>query len=228
MGVRPRCRLDAPLKRDVVADIVRDMIADGSLKPGSPVPSAAELARKTGYTTSTCRSGLQVLLADGTITRGVSPTARLWVPRPGGAGARDADALRVSLSRALAARRRAAGMTQPELAVELGVSLTTVGHAETGRVWQARDFWCRADALLDEFGDLLRMFDDYRAAKHATPAGEPDDTSPPEEPAPAGAVLPSSVTISSAGVLVTWPDGTGTLVTPPSCQIQPEECEPGG
>jgi hypothetical protein len=114
-------------------------------------------------------------------------------------------------------------MTQPELAAELAVSLTTVGHAETGRLWQARDFWRRADALLDEFGDLLRMFDDYRAAKHAAPAGEPDDTPPPDEPAPPGAVLPSSVTISPAGVLVTWPDGTGTLVTPPGSQVQLEE-----
>ena len=226
MGVRPRRRLGAPLKRDLVVGMVREMIADGSLKPGSRVPSAAELARKTGYTTGTCASGLRVLLAGGTITRGVSPTARLWVPRPGEAG--DADALRVSLSRALAARRRAAGMTQPELAVKLDVSVTTVGHAETGRLWQARDFWRRADALLDGFGDLLRMFDDFRASRNAATAAEPGDTPPPGEPAPAGPVLPSSVTITPAGVQVTWPDGTGTLVTPPGCQVRPDEWQPGG
>ena len=148
------------LKREAVAEVVRDMIADGTLKPGAPAPSAAELARKTGYAAVTCRGGLRVLLGDGTLMRGVSPTARMWVPRPGGADDADADALRVSLSRALAARRHAADITQPELAAKLGVSVTTIGHAETGRVWQSRDFWRRADALLDEFGDLLRMFDD--------------------------------------------------------------------
>jgi len=44
------------------------------------------------------------------------------------------------LSRELAARRRAGGLTQPELAKVPGVSVTTIGHAETGRLWQARGF----------------------------------------------------------------------------------------
>jgi hypothetical protein len=47
------------------------------------------------------------------------------------------------------------------------------------------------------------MFDDYRAAKHAVPAEEPDDAPPRDESAPAGPVLPSSVTITPVGVLVT-------------------------
>jgi DNA-binding XRE family transcriptional regulator len=148
MGVRPRRRLGAPLKRETVAGIVRGMITDGTLKPGAPAPSGAALARETGYSTLTCRAALETLVKDGTLARGVSPTARLRVAQPPGSGAVDAEALRVALSKALAARRRAAGMTQPELAVKLGVSLTTVGHAETGRLWQARDFWLLADQEL--------------------------------------------------------------------------------
>ena len=155
----------------------------------------------------------------------MSPTARLRVAQRGGAAAGNPDALRVALSRSLARRRHAAGMTQPEVAEKLGVSLTTVGHAETGRVWQSREFWRQADALLDGFGDLLRMFDDFQTAKHAAPAEAPDGTPPSEEPeeaAPAGPVLPASVAITPVGVLVTWPDGAETLVTPPGCQDQPE------
>ena len=53
----------------------------------------------------------------------------------------------------------------------LGVSITTVGHAETGRTWQSRDFWRHADHLLGVDGDLLRLYDNYQAialklAKH--------------------------------------------------------------
>ncbi len=53
------------------------------------------------------------------------------------------EALLLRPSRALAAERRAAGMTQEELAEKLGVSVTTVGHGETGRLWHGRGFWGR-------------------------------------------------------------------------------------
>jgi hypothetical protein len=115
----------APLKRDAAADLVRGMIADGMLNPGAPVPSGAALARKTGFCALTCRQALGTLLADGTLTRGVSPTARLRVAQRGRAGADDGDALRVTLSRSLAGRRRAAGMTQPELAMGRRSSTST-------------------------------------------------------------------------------------------------------
>jgi transcriptional regulator with XRE-family HTH domain len=206
----------APLKRDAVVGLVRDMIADGTLSPGASVPSGAALARKTGYSTLTCRGALRSLLADGTLTRGASATARLRVTPPGGGGTFGAAALRVALSKALAARRRAAGMTQPEFAAKLGVSVTTVGHAETGRVWQARGFWLRADLELGASGDLLRMFDQYKAAQADGYAGEVEaDEAAPEDLAPAGPVLPVSVTITPEGVSVIWPDGTETLATPP-------------
>lgn len=84
----------------------------------------------------------------------------------------------------------------------------TVGHAETGRVWQPRKFWRAADDALRDTGDLLRMYDQYRAAE-IRPAA-------PEAPAPPP-VLPVSVTITQAGVMVVWPDGTETLAWAPGC-----------
>jgi DNA-binding transcriptional regulator YhcF (GntR family) len=205
----------ARLKRDAAAALVRGMIADGTLKPGDPVPSGAALARETGSCALTCRAALRALLTDGTLTRGVSAGARLPVAQAS-PGSADADALPRALSAALAERRRAAGLTQPALAALLGVSVTTVGHAETGRVWQARGFWLRADAVLGGTGDLLRMYDQRRAAE-VRPAA-PEAPAPPSSAPP---VLPASVAITQEGVAVTWPDGTETLVTPPRCRDRP-------
>jgi DNA-binding transcriptional regulator YhcF (GntR family) len=215
MGVRPRQRLGAPLKREVAAALVRERIADGTLKPGGAAPSAAALARETGYSTQTCRAALETLIKNGTLAHGVSPTARLRV-RQAGAARTDADAMRTALSKALAARRRAAGMTQPELAAKIGMAVTTVCHAETGRVWQSREFWQQADAELDGFGDLLRMFDDLQAAKHTGTEEIPDDPPPTDEAAPVAPVLPVNITITNAGVMIIWPDGSKTLAEPPA------------
>lgn len=202
----------APLKQGAVIALVRDMIADGTLLPGAPVPPATELARKTGYCSLTCRKALRVLLEEGTLTRGASPTARLRVATTVGGAVRPGVALRAPLSAALAARRHAAGLLQPELAEVLGVSLTTVGHAETGRLWQARDFWVRADRELG--GGLLRKYDQHQAGN--LPAAEEEVPGPPELPEPAPPpLLPATITITPAGVLVTWPDGTETLARPP-------------
>jgi hypothetical protein len=117
----------------------------------------------------------------------------------------------VPLSSALAARRRAAGLTQPQLAALLGMSVTTVGHAETGRLWQSRRFWGHADALLGAGGDLLRTYDQHQASAARKAAEEPPELSPP-------ALLPVSVTITPDGVTVVWPDGTETLAAPPGRQ----------
>ncbi|HET6187527.1 MAG TPA: helix-turn-helix transcriptional regulator [Trebonia sp.] len=228
MGVRPRRRLGAPLKRETAAALVRKRVADGSLKLGGAAPSAAALARETGYSTLTCRAALKTLVKDRTLARGLSPTARLRVAQPPGGVAGEADLLRVALSKALSGHRRAAGMTQPELAEKLGVSLTTVGHAETGRLWQSRDFWLRADLELGGAGELLGMFDRYKAAQCAPP--EEADDAAPEEAAPdthAGPVLPASVTITADGVLVTWPDGTETVARPPGYQREPQAGQSG-
>jgi hypothetical protein len=97
---------------------------DGTLKPGMAAPSGEQLARETGFAAMTCRAALRVLLDEGALIR-VSPTGRGLVADP------DADGRELELAQELAGRRRHAGLTQLELAGKLGVSLTTVGHAET-------------------------------------------------------------------------------------------------
>jgi DNA-binding transcriptional regulator YhcF (GntR family) len=148
-----------------VAAAVRAQVADGTLRPGQPAPSGAALSRVTGYSTLTCRRALRALVADGVLVTGPSRNAR---PRVAGGAApraeRDLAAAARALSAGLAARRRAAGLTQPELARHAVVSVTTVGHAETGRLWQSRRFWDRVDAVLGAHGDLLRLHDAYREA----------------------------------------------------------------
>ena len=192
-------------KREAVTALIRGLIADGTLKPGDPAPAAAALARESGCHVVTAGSALMALLADGTLARGASMNGRLRVAQPGGYRH---PAPETVLSRTLAARRRVKGLTQPDLAAQLGVSVTTVGHAETGRTWQARAFWQCADEVLGCKGDLLRLYDDYRAAGDAVP----------EEPAPVLPVLPASAALAAAGVLVAWPGGTETLAVPPQAQ----------
>ena len=148
-----------------VAAAVRGQVADGTLRPGQPAPSGAALSRVTGYSTLTCRRALRALVEDGVLIPGPSRNAR---PRVAGGtrprAERDLAAAARALSAGLAARRRAVGLTQPELARHAAVSVTTVGHAETGRLWQSRRFWDRVDAVLGAHGDLLRLHDAYREA----------------------------------------------------------------
>ena len=148
-----------------VAAVIRRQIADGTLRPGQPAPSGAELSRAFGFSTLTCRKALRALIAEGLLVPGPSRNARPRVADPQAPDLeRDlADAAR-ALSAGLAAKRHAAGLTQAELAALAGVSVTTVGHAETGRTWQSRRFWERADTALRAAGDLLRLHDAYRAA----------------------------------------------------------------
>ena len=148
-----------------VAAAIRRQIADGTLRPGQPAPSGAELGRAFGFSTLTCRKALRALTADGLLVPGPSRNARPRVADPHApALERDlADAAR-ALSAGLAARRHATGLTQAELAELAGVSVTTVGHAETGRTWQSRRFWERADTALRAAGGLLRLHDAFRAA----------------------------------------------------------------
>jgi len=148
-----------------VAEDVRAQIADGTLRPGQPAPSGAALSRVTGYSTLTCRKALRMLIADGALIPGPSRNARPRVAGPPQLPVeRDLAAAARALAAGLAGRRRAKGLTQPELARRVGVSVTTVGHAETGRLWQSRQFWERADAILGAGGALLRLHDVYRAA----------------------------------------------------------------
>ncbi len=221
-----------------VAAAVRGQIADGTLRPGQPAPSGAALSRLTGFSTMTCRRALRALIADGVLVPGPSRNAR---PRVAGGAApraeRDFAAAARALSAGLAARRRAAGLTQPELSRLACVSVTTVGHAETGRLWQSRRFWDRVDAVLGAHGELLRLHDGYReeAAAGAVAASvitreagargaagglaggassrAPGDLAPPgglvgRAPDGPGRAMPASITI-------VWGDGTVTTVHPP-------------
>ena len=224
-----------------VAAAVRGQIAAGALLPGQPAPSGAALSRLTGFSTLTCRRALRVLIADGLLMPGPSRNAR---PRVAGVpqqpAERDLAAATRALSAGLAARRRAHGLTQPELAALTGVSVTTVGHAETGRLWQSRRFWEHADAILDAAGGLLRLHDAYRQAVATagqtardgeSPGGRPrvlteavgwprsgdgDDAESSER-----VRLPHQATAVPAGlvtptcVTIVWGDGSVTTVHPP-------------
>jgi hypothetical protein len=174
-----------------VAAAIRSQVADGTLRPGQPAPSGAALSRFTGYSTLTCRRALRLLIAEGVLTPGPSRNARPRVAGPPQLPAeRDLAAAARNLASGLAARRRAKGLTQPELAARAGVSVTTVGHAETGRLWQSRDFWERADTVLGAGGDLLRLHDAYREA---------GASGPPEAPG----AFAAAVTAGSAGAAAT-------------------------
>jgi hypothetical protein len=186
-------------KHAQAAALVRAQITDGTLMPGQPAPSGAHLARLTGYSPLTCRRALRSLVADGTLTPGPSRNAR---PRVAAPGTRHAGDTAGTLSRALAALRRAAGMTQPELAACAGYSVTTVGHAETGRLWQARAFWEKADLILAAGGELTRRYDAHRAATAA-----PDQ--PCTQPRTPGPPALSRVTFH-------WTDGTESTFCPPA------------
>ena len=180
------------------AAIVRARIDAGTLRPGEPAPSGAELARITGYASLTCRRALRTLLADGTLTAGPSLNARPRVAAPGRPAAA-ADAAR-ALSAGLAARRHAADLTQTQLADLVGRSVTTVGHAETGRTWQSRNFWENCDKALDAHGELLRLHDAYRTTTMADPA-PPRDSRPDTEGTAVLIPVPASLDDQDPAVL---------------------------
>lgn len=147
-----------------VADLVRTQIKSGKLVPGGPAPSGAELSRLTGFSQLTCRKALRTLIKDGALVAGTSPNSRPRVP------SRENDQTRVdqaqaarTLAQALAAHRNAAKMTQPELARVTGMSVTSIGHAETGRLWQSRRFWILMDEALKARGELLSLYNSYLA-----------------------------------------------------------------
>jgi hypothetical protein len=182
-------------KHELAAAMVRDRIGDGTLRPGRPAPSGAELARITGFALLTCRRALRALVTDGTLVPGTSPNSRCRVAT--GRTPDPADAL----SAALAARRHAVGLTQRGLAALVGRSVTTVGHAETGRLWQSRQFWENADKVLSARGELLRAHDAYRAAVTADPAPVADIRQPTDRTAAVIIPAPASLDDQDPAVL---------------------------
>jgi DNA-binding transcriptional regulator YhcF (GntR family) len=192
-----------PKYRRVAAEI-RRQIEDGTLRPGQPAPSGAELSRDFGFSTLTCRKALRTLIAEGLLVPGPSPNARPRVADPQAPDLeRDVAEAARALSAGLAERRHEAGLTQSELAALAGVSVTTVGHAETGRTWQSRRFWERADAALQAAGELLRLHDVFRAASSPAQPGAgyaaawPDPTMP---------LWPGGLAGPDASAVAPWPD----------------------
>ena len=208
-----------------VAAHVRGQIADGMLSPGEPAPSGASLARITGYSQLTCRKAIRTLIQEGVLVPGPSPGARPRVPprRPTPGERTQANAAR-ALSAALASRRRAAGLTQPQLAAITGMSVTSIGHAETGRLWQSRRFWELVDKGLRAGGELLALHDAYRAAAvPADPATVPEDA---EVSAAASPTLAVAASAPVAAVTIIWADGTVTTVYSPETPARPAGATP--
>jgi DNA-binding XRE family transcriptional regulator len=151
---------------------------------------------------------------------GASPNARPRVPGPASRHEQGrADAAR-ALSASLARHRRAADLTQPQLAALADTSVTTIGDAETGRLWQSRDFWERADKVLNAAGELIALHDVYRASTATPPArANPDDaTADPAVVLAHSAVEAETVAMPSgpvACITITWEDGAVTTVYPP-------------
>ena len=207
-----------------VAARIRGQIADGTLRPGQPAPSGAALSRVTGYSTLTCRKALRVLIGDGVLVPGPSRNARPRVAGPGTVPAdKDLSDATRALSAGLAARRRAAGLTQAELAALAAASVTTVGHAETGRVWQSRRFWERADDALAAGGDLLRLHDAYRvigAVQERKAQADPEERAGVTDHRPRRPAGPGPAVALGRGepscVMIVWGDGTVTTVRPPA------------
>jgi hypothetical protein len=188
--------------------IVRAQVTDGTLRPGHAAPSGARLARLTGYCELTCRKALRTLVREGVLTPGPTPAARLRVAVPPGASP-PGDASR-ALSGALAAARRASGLTQPALSALTGYSVTAIGHAETGRLWQSRQFWQKADLALAAGGELTSLYDAYRAETASPAIPRQPGTPPPEAQA-----VPAALT----RLTLHWSDGTVTTAYPPAAGL---------
>lgn len=186
--------------RDEVTRLVRQKIADGTLKPGAAAPSGTALAGETGFYKKTCRAALRALEAEGVLVR-PSPRSWLYVAAPPEAVSAQPEAVSAQLageklSASLKDRRQQQGLTQKQLAEQLGVPVTTVAHAETGRLWQVRPFWERAAGLLGN--GVLDAYDTYKAEQ----AARPD-------------VLTVTVPAGVTAVFIRWHDGTEACVQPP-------------
>jgi DNA-binding transcriptional regulator YhcF (GntR family) len=210
-----------------VAARIRVQIAAGLLLPGEAAPSGAALARATGFATLTCRKALRTLIQEGVLVPGASPGARPRVAvRDATPGEQTLASAARALSSSLAFRRRAAGLTQPQLAAITGMSVTSVGHAETGRLWQSRRFWELADKGVGAGGELLALHDAYRAVAVSA------DRSTAHEDTDSGAntgmppIVPVEASASVASVTITWADGTVTTVRPPKTPARPADVTP--
>jgi hypothetical protein len=104
-----------------------------------------------------------------------------------------------------------------------GMSVTTIGHAETGRVWQSRRFWERADKAVSAGGVLLALHDAYRTA--VIPADHSTSAESIETDTIGAAEVPLAIGVAAAGlvtcVTITWAGGAVTTVYAPDSR-QPQ------
>jgi transcriptional regulator with XRE-family HTH domain len=82
-------------------------------------------------------------------------------------GAEQVRAMRQSLGRELAARRRDAGYSQRQLAPLTGYARSTLSDAELGRHHVRRDFWERCQRVLHADGVLTDRYDQIEAVAAA-------------------------------------------------------------
>lgn len=82
--------------------------------------------------------------------------------------------LKRALGQRLADFRRAARLTQQQLARHTFVDRTYVSHAERGLHMPERAFWVAADTYLDAGGGLTTAYDGLSAAQHAVKQAELD------------------------------------------------------
>ena len=117
--------------------------------------------------------------------------------RPQAAGVRESDAvaaIRRELGRQLAARRKAAGYLQRELAVLVGYSRTAIANAETGAARIGRQLWASADQVLGTGELFTRGYDRIQAqiaAESRVDAGRLAPAAEPGEPGPVPAGMES-------------------------------------
>jgi DNA-binding XRE family transcriptional regulator len=142
-----------PARWPLAAAVVCTAIEAGELRPGQVTLSALSLAASAGLHVATCRRALLFLAEMGILQPPASLRGRPRVPGPDGRRGRR----QPGLPAALAAARRAAGLTQRQLAGTSGLSLTTVHHAETGWGWQSAAAWARLDQAAGAGGKLARM-----------------------------------------------------------------------
>jgi len=109
---------------------------------------------------------------------------------------------RCALGIRLATYRRAAGLTQMDLASLIAFSRSTIANVETGRQHVPRDFWESADAAVNAGGVLVAGCDEMEAAArraHVQPAASP-----------AGSLTLPAVYIAGRPWPAPTPDGAST------------------
>ena len=82
-------KIDDPRAYQQMAQMIRKVIANGTLKAGDPAPSATALAREQGHSRQTCGRALQMLEEEGLVVRypGLGYfVAKATRARPRGAG----------------------------------------------------------------------------------------------------------------------------------------------